>query len=36
MVLVQKIEIFQPFFKGNIDKENAFYDILKQNNAFLG
>ena len=36
MVLVQKMAIFQPFFLGNIDQENVFHDILKQNNAFLG
>ena len=24
------------FFFGNLDKENVFYDILEQNNAFLG
>ena len=24
------------FFKGNIGKENVFYDILERKNAFLG
>ena len=34
MVLVQKRHLFQPFFLGNIDQENVFYDILQQKNAF--
>ena len=36
MVLVQKWPFFQLFFRRNIGKENVSYDILKQNNAFLG
>ena len=36
MVLVQKWPFFQPFFLGDIGKENVFYDILKRKNAFLG
>ena len=31
-----KTTIFPTFFLGNIDQENVFYDILEQNNAFLG
>ena len=31
-----KMTIFPTFFLGNIDQENVFYDILEQNNAFLG
>ena len=36
MVLVQKWPFLELFFLGNIGKENAFYDILKRKNAFLG
>ena len=36
MVLVEKWTFFQLFFLGNIDQENAFYDILERKNAFLG
>ena len=36
MVLVQKWSLFPPFFLGNIGKQNDFYDILEQENAFLG
>ena len=36
MVLVQKWPFFQLFFLSNISKENNFYDILEQKNAFLG
>ena len=36
MVLVQKWPFFNLFFSGNIGKENVFYDILEQKNAFLG
>ena len=36
MVLVQKWPFFELFFLRNIDQENAFYDILKQKNAFRG
>ena len=36
MVLVQKWPFFQPFFLGNIDQENFFYDILERWNVFLG
>ena len=36
MVLVQKWPFFQPFFLGNIDQENVFYNILERKNAFLG
>ena len=35
MVLVQKWTFFNFFFKGNTGKENVFYDILEQKNAFL-
>ena len=35
MVLVQKWPFFQLFFKGNVGKENVFYDILERKNAFL-
>ena len=35
MVLVQKLPFFQPFFLGNIDQENVFYDILERKNDFL-
>ena len=35
MVLVQKWPFFQLFFFGNLDKENVFYDILEEKNAFL-
>ena len=31
-----KMTNFPTFFLGNICKENVFYDILKQKNAFLG
>ena len=34
MVLVQKWPFFQPFFLGNIDQENVFYNILERKNAF--
>ena len=36
MVLVQKWQVFQLFFLGNIGQENVFYDILERKNAFLG
>ena len=36
MVLVQKWQFFQLFFKGNTEKENIFYDILERKNAILG
>ena len=36
MVLLQKWPFFQLFFKGNIGRENVFYDILEQKNVFLG
>ena len=36
MVLVQKWPLFNLFFRGNIGKENVFYDILERKNAFLG
>ena len=36
MVLIQKWPFFQLSFLGNTGKENVFYDILEQNNAFLG
>ena len=35
MVLVQKWPFFQPFFLGNIEQENVFYDILERKKAFL-
>ena len=34
MVLVQKLPFFQLFFLGYKRKENVFYDILEQKNAF--
>ena len=36
MVVVQKRQVFQLFFLGNIGQENVFYDILEQKKAFLG
>ena len=36
MVLVQKLPFLQLYFFGNIDKENAFYDIPERKNGFLG
>ena len=36
MVLVQKWPFFQLFCLGNIGKENVFYGILEEKNAFLG
>ena len=36
MVLVQKWPFLQNLFLGNIGQENAFYDILERENAFLG
>ena len=36
MALVQKFAFFQLFFKGNIDQENVFYDILERKNVFVG
>ena len=36
MVLVQKWPFLQIFLLGNIGKENFFYDILEEKNAFLG
>ena len=36
MVLVQKLAFFQLFCWGNLGQENVFYDILEQENAFLG
>ena len=36
MVLVQQWPFYQLFFLGNIGKENVFYDILQEKNAFLG
>ena len=37
MVLVQKWPFYQLYFIGNIDLENAYYDILeKKKNASLG
>ena len=36
MALVQKFPFFQPFFLGNIDQENIFYDILERKNTILG
>ena len=35
MVLLQKWPFFQLFFFRNLDKENAFYDILERKNATL-
>ena len=32
----QKLAIFHVFFKGNIGRENVFYDILERKIAFLG
>ena len=36
MVLVQKLQFFQPLFLWNIDQENVFDDILERKNAFVG
>ena len=36
MVVVQKWQVFQLFFLGNIGQENVFYVILERKNAFLG
>ena len=36
MVLVRKWPFFELFFKGNIVRENVFYDILGPKNTFLG
>ena len=36
MVLVQKWLLYQPFFLVNIGQGNVFYDIVEQNNDFLG
>ena len=36
MVLVQNWPFFHHFILGNIGQENVFYDILEQQNAFLG
>ena len=36
MVLVQKWSFFHFFFLGNIGQENAFYDILEREIAFVG
>ena len=36
MVFVQKWQFFQLFLLCNIERENAFYDILERKNAFLG
>ena len=36
MVLLQNMAISLIFFKGNIGKENVFYDILERKNASLG
>ena len=36
MVLVQTLPFFNLFFWVNTGKENVFYDILAQKNAFLG
>ena len=33
---MHKLPFYQLFFLGIIDKENVFYDILEQKNAFLG
>ena len=35
MVLVRKWSFFKLFFKGNIVRENVFYDILERKYAFL-
>ena len=36
MVFVQNCQFFPFFFLGNKGKENVFYDILEEENAFLG
>ena len=36
MVVVNKWQVFQLVFFGNIDQENVFYDIQERKNAFLG
>ena len=35
MVLVQKLQFFQPFFLGNIGQEIVFNDIVERKNSFL-
>ena len=35
MVLVQKLQFFQPFFLGNIGQEIVFNDIVERKKAFL-
>ena len=34
MVLVQKWPFFELFFLGNLGRENVYYDILEQKQAF--
>ena len=36
LLLVQKWPVLQLFFFCNIGRENVFYDILEQKDAFLG
>ena len=36
MFSVEKWRFFKLFVSGNIEQDNAFYDILKGRNAFLG
>ena len=36
MVSVQELPFFQLFFLGNLGQEKVFYDILEEENAFLG
>ena len=36
MQICSKIGFFSIFFLGNIGRENVFYYILEQKNAFLG
>ena len=36
MVLLQNWPFFHLFILGNIGQENVFYDIVEQENAFLG
>ena len=36
MVSVQELPYFQLFFSGNLGQEKVFYDILEEENVFLG
>ena len=36
MVSVQELPFFQFFYLGNLGQEKVFYDILEEENVFLG